>query len=95
MADIKRWPANWFHLSDDTDDSETHFRYGAAMQRTRPKWRADHGSRARKSVDDIQASIKALEAKDLLDLLDIFNEVKNSLLREFAHAEASKRGLEL
>ena len=63
------------------------------MKSPRIKWRADHGSRALKSVRDIQASIEALGAEDLLDLLDIFSEAQDSLLREFAQAEVAERGL--
>ena len=56
------------------------------MKPLRIKWRANKGARALKSVGDIQASIEALEAEDLLDLLDTFGEAQDSLLREFAQA---------
>ena len=57
--------------------------YEHAMEPLRINWRANKGARALKSVGAIQASIEVLETEDLLDLLDIFGEAQDSLLREF------------
>ncbi len=63
------------------------------MQRNRPKWRADRGARAIKTLNEIEASIAALPAEDLLDLHDIFRDLVNSPLNSFALAEMRRRQL--
>ncbi len=67
--------------------------YGQAMQRTKPKWRADHGARALKTVSEIEASIGALHDEDLLDLQDIFAGLPTSVLETWASNEIRRRNL--
>ena len=42
------------------------------MQRDEPRWRADRGARAVKTLNEIKASIAPPPAEDFLDLHDIF-----------------------
>lgn len=63
------------------------------MQRNKPKWRADRGARALKTVNDIEASIAALPAEDLLDLHDIFVGSVGSTLGSIAFDEMRRRNL--
>ena len=63
------------------------------MQRNKPKWRADRGARAIKTVSEIEASIAALPAEDLLDLQDIFAELAGSTLATLASDEMRQRNL--
>jgi hypothetical protein len=65
-----------------------------AMQRTRGKWRADHGARAVKQIAGIEASIARLNDEDLLDLQDIFAAHAGSLLDELASVEIRRRNLQ-
>jgi len=65
------------------------------MQRDNPKWRADRGARALKTVSQIEASIAALDDEDLLDLHDIFLETPNSQLGGFAAIEVQRRSLKV
>ncbi len=50
------------------------------MLTTKPKWRADRGARALKTISEIEASILALHDEDLLNLHDIFAETATSAL---------------
>ena len=63
------------------------------MQRTKPKWRADRGARALKTVSEIEASILALHDEDLLDLHDIFADTATSALGKLASHEMARRNL--
>ena len=63
------------------------------MPKIKLKWRADRGARALKTVNEIEASIAALPAEDLLDLHDIFSELANSPLNKLALAEMRRRHL--
>jgi len=63
------------------------------MQRHKPKWRADHGARALKTVRQIEEAIVVLGDEDLLDLHDIFLGTPNSTLGEIAGREVQRRGL--
>jgi hypothetical protein len=63
------------------------------MQRDKPNWRADRGTRALKTINKIEASIIALNDEDLLDLHDIFLAPPNSTLGELAAIEVQRRGL--
>ena len=67
--------------------------YRRRMRRIRPKWRAGRGARALKTVNEIEASIAALPAEDLLDLHDIFRELANSPLNRLALVEMRRRQL--
>jgi hypothetical protein len=64
------------------------------MQNNLRKWRADHGARALKTVDEIEASIASLNDDDLLDLHDIFIGSPTSALATLASAEMRRRNLE-
>lgn len=63
------------------------------MQRDKPKWRADRGARALKTVSEIEASIAALPAEDLLDLHDIFAGSAESPLGALTYNEMRRRNL--
>lgn len=63
------------------------------MQRDKSKWRADRGARALRTAKEIEASIAALPAEDLLDLHDIFSELANNTLNTLALAEMRRRNL--
>ena len=63
------------------------------MQRDKPKWRADRGARALKTVSEIEASIAGLPAEDPLDLHDIFVESAGSMLSVLAFEEMRRRNL--
>lgn len=63
------------------------------MTTTKPKWRADRGARALKTVSEIEASILALHDEDLLDLHDIFAETATSALGRLAAHEIARRNL--
>lgn len=65
------------------------------MQKERIKWRATRGTRALKRLNDIEASIRALQDNDLLDLADIFPEQPQTLLGDIAAAEMTKRQITL
>jgi hypothetical protein len=64
-----------------------------AMQRSKGKWRADHGARAIKQLTSITASIARLDDEDLLDLQDIFANHTSSILKDLASVEVERRGL--
>ena len=66
---------------------------GQQMQRDKPKWRADHGARALKTVSEIEASVAALPAEDLLDLHDIFAGLAESPLGALTFNEMRRRNL--
>ena len=63
------------------------------MHRNKPKWRADRGARALKTVSEIEASIIGLPAEDLLDLHDIFAGLAGSRLGTLASEEMRRRNL--
>jgi hypothetical protein len=63
------------------------------MQRDKPKWRADRGARALKTLSEIEASIMSLHDEDLLDLHDIFAGSPNSALETLALNEMQRRNL--
>ena len=63
------------------------------MQSQKPKWSADRGARALKTVSKIEASIVALSGEDLLDLYDIFSGPAVSPLAILAAAEMKRRNL--
>jgi hypothetical protein len=63
------------------------------MQRAKPKWRADRGARALKTVSEVEASIASLHDEDLLDLHDIFAGSPTSVLETIAADEMRRRNL--
>jgi len=63
------------------------------MQKDKPKWRADRGARALKIFAQIEASIVALPAEDLLDLHDIFAGSPGSVIGSLAADEMGRRNL--
>ncbi len=63
------------------------------MNRIKPKWRADRGANALKTISDIEASIVKLEDEDLLDLQDIFAGLPDSALGKLALDEMRRRNL--
>ena len=63
------------------------------MQRDKPKWRANRGARALKTVSEIEASIISLHDEDLLDLHDIFAGSPGSALETLASNEIRRRNL--
>jgi len=65
------------------------------MQKERTKWRADRATRALKRLDEIEASIIALQDNDLLDLADIFIGQLGTPLAEIASTEMAKRNISL
>ena len=56
-----------------------------------PKWRADRGARALKTVAEIETLIAALKPDDLLDLQDIFAESPDAQLSVMANDEIKRR----
>ena len=65
------------------------------MQNERIRWRATRATRALKRLDEIEASITALQDNDLLDFADIFFEMPGSPLGDIASAEMAKRKIGL
>jgi hypothetical protein len=63
------------------------------MQRNKPKWRADRGARAVKTVSEIEESILSLHDEDLLDLHDIFAGSPGGALEALASSEMRRRNL--
>jgi hypothetical protein len=63
------------------------------MQKDKPKWRADHGARALRTLSGIEASIAALHDEDLLDFQDIFAGSPGSALGQWASEEVQRRNL--
>ena len=69
--------------------------YWHDMTKKRTTWRADHGSRALKQLNEIETSIAALANDDLLDLADIFIGQSDTPLGKIAAAEMLRRDIAL
>jgi hypothetical protein len=65
------------------------------MLKTRIKRRSAEGARALSRLDEVAASIAALNDEDLLDLADIFSAHAPTLLGDIATAEMGRRNLRL
>lgn len=65
------------------------------MPKERIKWRATSATRALKRLEEIEASITALQDNDLLDFADIFVGQQQAALGEMAAAEMAKRNISL
>lgn len=65
------------------------------MLRTRHRRQADQAEYARKRLALIEAAVRALSDKDLLDLADIFKGEPTMPLAESALAELARRNLSL
>ncbi len=61
----------------------------------RMKWRKTRATRDLKRLNEIEASITALEDNDLLDFADIFVGQPGTLLGTIAAAEMAKRSIAL
>ena len=66
-----------------------------AMQKDRTKWRVARATRDLKRLDQIEASIRALEDNDLLDFADIFVGQPGTPLGVIAASEMTKRKITL
>ena len=69
--------------------------YAATMLKERTRWRGDPSTRALKRLDEIEASIRALEDNDLLDFADIFVGQPGSPLGDIAAVEMARRQIAL
>jgi hypothetical protein len=63
------------------------------MQSTKPRWHADRGARALKTINAIECSIVGLCDEDLLDLQDIFSGATGSPIEALTADEMRRRNL--